>query len=50
MNEVFDLFFKDSDLQKGVVQHFRESMKQRLGKKAHLIDKLAPSFSVGCRR
>lgn len=50
MNQVFDLFYKESESQKLAMQHFRTQMQQRLGKKAHLIDKLAPNFSVGCRR
>jgi hypothetical protein len=50
MNQAFDLFHKESQLQKDAMQHFRTQMKQKLGKKGHLIDKLAPNFSVGCRR
>lgn len=50
MNQVFDIFYKDSQTQKDAVQHFGAQMKQKLGKKGHLIDKLTPKFAVGCRR
>ncbi|KIX98610.1 uncharacterized protein Z520_05911 [Fonsecaea multimorphosa CBS 102226] len=50
MNQVFDLFYKESQLQKDAMQHFRASMKQRLGDKGYLADKLVPNFAVGCRR
>ena len=50
MCHTFDVFYKDSDAQKRAFQVNRESMIRRLGGNQELIDKLVPSFHVGCRR
>jgi hypothetical protein len=50
MNQIFDLLVKDSQIQKDSFTKFRSNMKQRLGSKSHLVGKLIPNFSVGCRR
>jgi hypothetical protein len=50
LNHLFELHFKDSDLQKQAVQQYSAQMRKRLGKKGDIADKLIPDFGVGCRR
>jgi hypothetical protein len=50
MNNFFDMQFKDSKSQKEAFQNFRATMKERLGPKGHLAQRLVPDFAVGCRR
>ncbi|OAL40668.1 hypothetical protein AYO20_00404 [Fonsecaea nubica] len=50
MNQIYDVLVKDSQVQKDSFQRFQKNMRQRLGNKEYLADKLIPDFAVGCRR
>lgn len=50
MNHLFDLHYKDSDVQKEAMIKFRKSMERKVAKKPELAAKLIPDFAVGCRR
>lgn len=42
--------FKDNELQKHAFKVFKAEMSKRLSKKPEIIERLTPSFAVGCRR
>lgn len=50
MNCIFDVLYKESDIQKESFRNFRKNMADRLGNKKYLADKLIPNFAVSCRR
>ncbi|KAB8303281.1 hypothetical protein EYC80_004723 [Monilinia laxa] len=49
-NSIHGLSLRDSELQKGAVLALHDKMKERLAKKPEILESLAPSFAVGCRR
>ncbi|KAF2846858.1 FAD/NAD(P)-binding domain-containing protein [Plenodomus tracheiphilus IPT5] len=50
LNGSFELYHKNSDLQKWASENYRETMCERLGYNEELIKKLVPDEQVGCRR
>ncbi|RAL66248.1 hypothetical protein DID88_005919 [Monilinia fructigena] len=49
-NTIHGLSLRDSELQKGAVLALHDRMKERLAQKPEILESLAPSFAVGCRR
>lgn len=50
LNRIFNIFLKDSVMQKNARQGFAEVMRARLGDSVDLADQLVPKYAVGCRR
>jgi cation diffusion facilitator CzcD-associated flavoprotein CzcO len=46
----WDMFYRGSELNVQVKAHVQESMRQRLGDREDLKEKIIPSWSPGCRR
>jgi cation diffusion facilitator CzcD-associated flavoprotein CzcO len=46
----WDMFYRGSELNVQVKAHVQESMRQRLGDRDDLKEKIIPSWSPGCRR
>ncbi|KAI0159894.1 flavin-binding monooxygenase [Hypoxylon sp. FL1284] len=49
-NTIHDVSFRDSEMQRGALGLFGESMRKRLMKKPEIADFLIPTFGIGCRR
>ncbi|OTB00442.1 hypothetical protein M426DRAFT_324306 [Hypoxylon sp. CI-4A] len=47
---IHEISLRDSDMQRGAMEAFGASMKQRLAKKPEIANFLIPSFGIGCRR
>ncbi|RDW76107.1 hypothetical protein BP5796_06928 [Coleophoma crateriformis] len=50
LNNIVDLLYKDTDVQKDARLQAAEDMKKKLEAKEGLAEKLVPDFVVGCRR
>ncbi|KAF5560657.1 monooxygenase [Fusarium napiforme] len=48
--KAFDLYFKDTEMQRQAFQVNRELMRKRLKGNEEICNKLIPDFEVGCRR
>lgn len=48
--KAFDLYYKDSEMQKKAFEVNRELMRQRLKGHKEICGRLIPDFEVGCRR
>ncbi|KAF2094890.1 FAD/NAD(P)-binding domain-containing protein [Rhizodiscina lignyota] len=46
----YDVYRKDSALQKNAVERNKKAMRERLSNRSDLCEKVIPSFEVGCRR
>jgi hypothetical protein len=48
--QAYDLYYKNSDLQKKAFRNYTKLMRERLENREDICDKLIPKFQVGCRR
>lgn len=46
----YELFFKNSEKQRGAYKAFKQMMRERLQGNEELCEKIIPDFEVGCRR
>lgn len=50
INRGFAIFYKDTEASRMAERHMRSEMMKRLGNHTDLMDRLIPSWPVGCRR
>ncbi|GAA5945817.1 hypothetical protein JCM3775_006788 [Rhodotorula graminis] len=50
LNGVHGVTLRDSELQNGAVEAFRDLMQKKLASKPHIAKAFIPNFAVGCRR